>query len=59
MWGIFENHVNPTNKIEFMNTVNEAVNELLLNQYLVKKIILNIKKGQNYAWSKIKDILST
>ena len=42
-----------------MNTVNEAVNELLLNQYLVKKIILNIKKGQNYAWSKIKDILST
>ena len=39
----------------FMNTVNE----LFSNQYLVKKIILNIKKGQNHAWSKIKDILST
>ena len=44
---IFENHVNhvnPTNKIELMNTVNEAAHELFTDQDLVKRIILNIKK---------------
>ena len=47
VWGIFENHVNhvnPTDKIELMNTVNEAAYELFTDQDLVKKIILNIRK---------------
>ena len=47
VWGIFENHVNhvnPTKKIELMNTVNEAAHELFTDQDLVKRIILNIKK---------------
>ena len=59
IWGIFENHFNLTHKIKSKNTVNEAANELFFNQYLVKKVILNIKKGQNYVWIKINDILST
>ena len=47
VWGIFENHVNhvnPQDKIGLINTVNEAANELFMDQDLVRKIILNIKK---------------
>ena len=47
IWGIFEqhvNHVNPQNKIELMETVNQAAYELFMDQDLVRKILLNIKK---------------
>ena len=46
-WGIFENHVNhknPENKIELLYTVNESAYEIFMDQDLVRKVILNIKK---------------
>ena len=52
------NHVNPTNKIELMNTVNEAAHELFTDQDLVKELFSISKREQNYALNKMVAILN-